>query len=300
MLISIIIRTHKSLNKLSRAIKSAEAQIGVSTEIIIVNDGYSENYYVEDVCNDSCIVINNSEKLKLSGKTLNAGINHASGDYVAILDDDDSWEETKLYEQLKLAKSMETIGVILTHVQSVKQTGEIYNQVWKPKNIYSFEPKILINQSDSFAPPSAALIPRVIFDKIGLYDETLSRGACQDFFRRAARQFPFYVVPKTLTYYEVNPNSLTNVISKNDYQSIFHDQVKRIEKNYDFYLNNKEVRKVLAKQLYKSFLLSGNYSLVDIMKKYDRRLIKVSWLAFHILSPLAIIYKTIKIRQKYK
>lgn len=102
-LISVIIPTHNRADLIGRAIESVLRQTYTCFEIIVVDDASTDS--TKDVVatfHDKRI-----RYVKLSSNSggsiaRNTGIDQASGNLIAFLDDDDLWKESKLEEQLPL------------------------------------------------------------------------------------------------------------------------------------------------------------------------------------------------------
>ena len=102
-LVSVIIPTFNRQKYLKNAINSVLNQTYENIELIIIDDNSSDNTqsYVEDINDNRLIYIKNSKNLK-APKSRNIGIEKSRGDYIAFLDDDDTWYKTKLEKQIKL------------------------------------------------------------------------------------------------------------------------------------------------------------------------------------------------------
>lgn len=106
-LVSVIIPTFNRYEFLQDAIESVKSQTYKNIEIIIVNDGSTDQNYYEKNFQKSFKFVNLAENQKIKygfgpGNIRNHGIKLAKGKYIAFLDDDDIWLETKLEEQLNL------------------------------------------------------------------------------------------------------------------------------------------------------------------------------------------------------
>ena len=105
VLVSVVIPTHnRDENTLLRAINSCIEQSLKPFEIIVVDDVCNERVkeFVEN------IAFNNINYLENSGKgasaSRNLGAKNAKGNYIAFLDDDDTWFPDKLEKQVSLVK----------------------------------------------------------------------------------------------------------------------------------------------------------------------------------------------------
>lgn len=101
--ISVILPFYNRIDATLRAIASVEAQTYKNWELIVINDGSTdgdEQLLTEKLSNViNAVYIKNS---KNSGPSVarNHGMRHASGAYIAFLDSDDEWLESKLEVQL--------------------------------------------------------------------------------------------------------------------------------------------------------------------------------------------------------
>ena len=100
--VSVVIPTYNRADLLPRAIRSVLSQTYWNCELIIVDDCSTDNTReVVSTWTDSRIrYIRHPENRHQSG-AINTGIEHARGQYVAFLDDDDEWMPTKLEKQVR-------------------------------------------------------------------------------------------------------------------------------------------------------------------------------------------------------
>jgi glycosyltransferase involved in cell wall biosynthesis len=175
MKISVIIPTWNRADRLAAALDSVRAQSISPHEIIVVDDGSTDNTrelltrHYRDV---RYIFQQNSGV----SHARNTGIRAASGDWIALLDSDDRWEPGKLARQQAAIRA--NPGFKLCHSDEIwirhgnrvnprkkhaKHGGRIFRHCL---------PLCVIS-------PSAVMIHRDIFREIGLFDETLP--ACEDY-----------------------------------------------------------------------------------------------------------------------
>lgn len=109
--VSVVIPAYKSAKTICRAVDSVLAQTTPAHEIIIVDDGSpdDQNEVIERTYGDRVILVR-----KPNGKTAsarNAGIERATGDFIAFLDADDYWERHKLATQLAVFEQNPEVGM---------------------------------------------------------------------------------------------------------------------------------------------------------------------------------------------
>jgi len=132
--VSVVITTYKRPEKLSRAISSVLAQTLKDWELLIVDDNDSGSEYRKETESfiapylaDSRIKYIKHDKNSGAPAARNTGIKAAVCEYVALLDDDDEFESTKLEKQLALFKSsdVKNLGVIYCKNRYLDGDGKI-------------------------------------------------------------------------------------------------------------------------------------------------------------------------------
>ena len=132
--VSVVITTYKRPGKLGRAIKSVLDQSLEDWELIIVDDNNADSpfraeteVFMATYLGDSRIRYIKHEKNSGAPAARNTGIKAAVGTYIALLDDDDEFESTKLEKQLALFKSsdLENLGVVYCKNRYLDETGSV-------------------------------------------------------------------------------------------------------------------------------------------------------------------------------
>lgn len=102
-LISIIIPTYNRPELLERACLTANKQTYKNIEIIVVDDVSSANYtnVLQKLSALDNLTYIKRKKNGGGSAARNTGIDAARGEYIAFLDDDDIWEDTKLQKQME-------------------------------------------------------------------------------------------------------------------------------------------------------------------------------------------------------
>ena len=102
--ITVIIPTYNRSADLQRALESVFKQTHPADEIIIVDDcSTDDTSQVIKKYGDQIIYLRNAFNSGASASR-NTGIEKASGDYIAFLDSDDVWSDTKLEHQIQYMK----------------------------------------------------------------------------------------------------------------------------------------------------------------------------------------------------
>jgi len=204
-LVSIIIPTIGRRARLKRAVKSVHAQFYEPYELIIVggsNDDGISSYIIDlDI---SAKYLEQSEKGLSNAR--NIGIEAASGDYVAFLDDDDWWQPEKLTRQVEVMRSApETSAFVYTGIKSVNSDGELI-QVTRPSVVPAMERLLTRNYIGS---PSSVLARTRCVENVGCFDESLPSREEWDLYLRLCSQYDAEVISDPLVIKEKHSESMS-------------------------------------------------------------------------------------------
>ena len=140
--VSVVIPTRNRAAFLQAAIQSVLNQTFQDFEIIVVDDASADQTaQVIQSFTDPRINYIRHETNKGQGVTRNDGINQASGEYVALLDDDDEWLPEKLEKQVRLLDSSPSkVGLVYTGFCKVDGSSKrVINRVIPEKRGQVFE-----------------------------------------------------------------------------------------------------------------------------------------------------------------
>ncbi|SHO51466.1 glycosyltransferase family 2 protein [Desulfopila aestuarii] len=283
MKVSTIIPTYNSAHTLDRAIQSVINQNYYSSEIIIVDDGSTDN--TEQVCKK---YFDNIKYIKQENSGVaaarNRGIISSSGELIAFLDSDDQWLPDKLSSQINILYKYNKLKWCAGYV--VRVNNNLANNLIPSSNtLYRSATSEILNffkvslYSDIFQ-TSAFLIYRTIFTEIGLFNPILKVSEDRDLWWRIARIYPSigYVNTPCTFYFVDTPNSLTKSnLNRNDSLRVVCDHMMNAKLNrysYDTYYN-----KYLNKLLY-IYLLRCYNNEIDIshnLLNRAHRLIKLNF-----------------------
>ena len=177
--VSIIIPLHNRKELLKRALYSVLKQTILPLEILICDDGSTDN--PQSIMSDfaeSAVEIIWLENKECHGVShaRNQGIAAAKGDFIAFLDSDDEWLPKKL--ELQLAFFRENPEYNIIHADEIWIRNGV--RVNPCKRFIKTGGNIFNRSLDfSLIAPSAVMAKREIFDKCGIFDENLP--VCEDY-----------------------------------------------------------------------------------------------------------------------
>jgi glycosyltransferase involved in cell wall biosynthesis len=173
--ISVIIPTFNRQALLDRALDSVVAQTLQPQEIIVVDDGSSDDTRAMLLTKYPHINYSFLDNQGVSAAR-NRGISVASSPWIAFLDSDDEWLPDKL--QMQFTALQQNPDYRLCHTEEIWiRRGKRVNPMNKHQksggHIYD---KCLALCAIS---PSSVIVHRELFERVGLFDETLP--ACEDY-----------------------------------------------------------------------------------------------------------------------
>jgi glycosyltransferase involved in cell wall biosynthesis len=208
-IVSVVIPTYNRAQWLRRAIMSVLNQTFQDYEIIVVDDGSSDNtQQVENGIRDRRIRYVRHDGNRGASTARNSGIRAARGEYIGFLDDDDEWLPQKLEKQLdKFNFSSANVGAIYTgsSVVSARTGSIIHSFLCHPRGYKDVD--FLRTMTFNTSVP---LIKRSCFDSVGLFDETLPGSQDMDMWLRIARHYTFAFVPEVLVKRYIHGDQVTS------------------------------------------------------------------------------------------
>lgn len=244
ILISVIIPVYNRPEQIIKAVKSVLKQTYSNLELIVVDDGSTDDTPNVLTQHDGEIM---AFRISNSGVSAarNYGVDKAHGSYIAFLDSDDEWKPKKLERQLEF---------MLKGNWKISQTEEIWirNGSFLNKKKKHKKP-----EGDIFIPslqmctvsPSAVMMKKDLYEQYGGFDETLP--VCEDYdlwLRMAVREKFGLLDEKLVVKYGGHEDQLSSTSAMDKYRILSLHRILTLEK--DLAKTRKmELIKVLTKKI---------------------------------------------------
>ncbi len=196
-LVSVVMPAYNVAWCVGRAVDSVLAQDYAKRELIVVNDGSTDDTRAVLAAYGDRIVVVDQDNRGMSAAR-NAGIDRARGTYVAVLDSDDWWLPAKLARQVELMESRPEIGFCSTSARVVNGEGQLINDWRCPVR----NPQILLTlfaENAAIAGGcSAVMVRKALLDQVGSFDESLRGFEDPDLWIRLAAVSGYACIDETL------------------------------------------------------------------------------------------------------
>ncbi|RJO60425.1 glycosyltransferase family 2 protein [candidate division WS5 bacterium] len=207
---TVIIPTFNRPDYLKEAVQSVLNQTFDKFEVIVVDDhSLTHTKKVVDAFQDNRILYILNDRSRGPGGARNSGMLKARGQWIAFLDDDDTWLPEKLellYEKIQEADP-ET-GLIYTGYASYDFSNKKEISYYVPQKKGWIQNELLYN--NYIGSTSVVSVRADIPGVVGYMDEQLYKFEDGEFYIRIAGLFKIDFINKTLTYYrKFNENKLS-------------------------------------------------------------------------------------------
>tara|TARA_B100001057_G_scaffold27162_3_gene24908 strand:+ start:6735 stop:7613 length:879 start_codon:yes stop_codon:yes gene_type:complete len=205
-LVSVVLTTFNRKKFLTRALYSVFEQTLVPEQVIVVDDGSTDNTS-RDLPSSFPSVHWLEQENRGVASARNLGIRHARGRWVALLDSDDEWESTKIESQLN--RFGDKCDAIASHTnEKWIRSG---NQVMPPKYLDKSSANLFERSlRHCLISASSIILHHRIFQEVGYFDESFP--VCEDYdfwLRLLQRADPMLVDEELVIKHGGHPDQLS-------------------------------------------------------------------------------------------
>ncbi|HET8810481.1 MAG TPA: glycosyltransferase family 2 protein [Flavobacteriaceae bacterium] len=217
---SVIIPLYNKANYIENTLRSVLAQSFSDFEIVMVNDGSTDNSLekVREIHDDRIKLID--QKNQGASIARNHGIERAKGKYIVFLDADDYWYPNHLKVLQQLILKFPKAGLHCNNYEIYRGNGLTVAANFtleNPKKQQILTDYFLGSIADPIVIMGNFAVSKNDFHTIGKFDPLLRTGQDIDFFVRAALKTAIAFNPKiTMRYHKQSENNLAQSHYNND------------------------------------------------------------------------------------
>ncbi|WP_422107704.1 glycosyltransferase family 2 protein [Winogradskyella sp.] len=208
---SVVISVYNKEEHIKKTIDSVLNQTYDNFEIILVNDGSTDNSLevINSIKDDRIKVI--STKNQGASECRNTGIKGASKNYIALLDGDDLWDEEFLeYIQRSILQypNKMVFSTAIAHKHQNKTVSAIYS--FKQQELTKVHNFFESSLNHTILTGSSIVFKREILNTTGYFNPSIVSGQDTDLWIRIGMHYDIVFINKILAYYNYVSGSLSN------------------------------------------------------------------------------------------
>jgi len=219
MKISAIIPAYNSQDFILDAIKSIQNQTHPIDEIIVIDDGSTDNTQ-QLIQSQTKNIIYLKQDNQGPSAARNAGIKLAKGDWIAFLDADDQWTSDRIEKQLDALSLSPELHLLAGDMQEIDLDNKVITQSVLAK--HSLLEPFQINQSrpihnalaqlvtKNFIPTGTVLVKRSTVLEAGLFNINIRFGEDLELWAKIAAKHPITCLPEILMLRRLHQQNATN------------------------------------------------------------------------------------------
>lgn len=277
---SVIIPLYNKGDYIIRAIKSVLSQSYDKFEIIVVDDGSTDDsaYKVENIKNSSIEIIRQENKGVSMAR--NVGVQNSKYDYVVFLDADDTWQEEFLQELNSLINKFPNAGIYGVNNYFEYPNGKVlcekYDCMFKDQISGIIKDYFALFSKFGKSPfcNSGCCFPKQVFNEVGGYKKGIKLTEDSDLWCRIAIQYDIAYTSKPLVTYFLETDGSTHYVFEPKDFEVSRTLQYALKSNIIKSTHVNSIKKLIAFQqlnLIKRAILSG-HRLFAMKKLMDKNL----------------------------
>lgn len=224
--ISVVMPAYNSGMFIREALASALAQRGVALEVVVVDDGSSDDTVAQvESFGDRVRLVRQANQG--SAVARNRGVAEARASHVAFLDADDYWHPDKLAKQLALLQAGADLvysrfslwhagadgrfPAAAAHLAACEASGQMSN----PSGDGWIYIELLL---DCVVWTSTVVASKALIEQVGGFDPSLRKGQDYDLWLKLAHAAQWRVVPESLALYRMHAESITHTVKPENFE----------------------------------------------------------------------------------
>ena len=190
-LVSVVIPAYNAEKTIKATIESVLNQNYTSIELIVIDDGSTDKtanmvWRMRSQCNQHRVKLHLIAQQNAGvSQARNRGVQEAQGEFIAFLDADDQWLDTKLSNHVEHLQQSPNVCLsyakvnFLTTNGALRTSSKLLSRSLVPEDCLSDNPTVS---------PSNWVIKKSVFQQLNGFDETMTHAEDQEFLIRLMRE----------------------------------------------------------------------------------------------------------------
>jgi glycosyltransferase involved in cell wall biosynthesis len=309
--VSVIIPAFNAAETLAEAVSSVVNGSYQHLEILIVDDGSTDDtskVAAQIAESDPRIQFFRNPQNYGVSKSRNLMIDRATGEYVAFLDSDDTWEPNKLEFCLQMLAENPEVKAVAHALRYLDKHGKKLSYIATYPTTKAQMQAIKVTGESPWVFPSSVVVDRTILVKEGGFAEDWLVGEDTELFTKIAQKYGLLAATEPLGNYRIRANSLTDKywlkkriasdcvkenqlrrlrgepeLSLNEYEQVCFNNLPLLERLNKLreVLSQHYMRKVGQSWLNREFLPTIVYGIATIVINPQATLNKFKWIKYN-------------------
>jgi glycosyltransferase involved in cell wall biosynthesis len=272
-LVAIVIACYNGAKFIEETIASAERQSYANTEIVVVDDGSTDN---------SRTILESRSRIRLVcqpnrgvANARNVGAAKSRGDYLLFLDQDDRLLPVAVESGVEAFSLKPEYGFVFGRKYVVRNGRRIQEDPVRESES-GFMQQL---SGDSLVPPSLALIRRDAFERVGGFEQRLAPADDYDFYLKLSRIHPLYCHNNLIVEYRRHSDN----VSGRNVAFLLEKTLEALEQHKRYTLGDEALRRAHRSGRRHFQKLFGRYLAMQIVRRFFARRQKEAWSASLVL-----------------
>lgn len=209
--VSVLIPNYNRARMLKDAVRSVLAQTYQDFEILVVDDGSTEDIPAALAGFGDRVRYVHQQNAG-PAKARNLGLTYITGQYVAFLDNDDLWLPRKLERQVEVLQRQPDVGMVSCQAFVMDDSTRVLSR--PPQGVGRQRPLVplaeLAERNVIGGGGSSEMVRAEAIREIGGFDTGIRFVEDWDCWLRIARNWGIWMVPEPLSYYRINSQGQRN------------------------------------------------------------------------------------------
>lgn len=257
--VSVIIPAYNKAEFTIRAVNSVLSQTYGNIEIIVVDDGSTDDT-PEKLSHYKNRIVYHRKRNGGACSARNTGIKMAAGEYIALLDCDDLYYPEKIQKSVACLEADPRIGFVYTGADFIDENDRVVSEY---KNFGFLESGQITSRllEKNIICNSTILMKKECFDRVGFFDEKIFIPADWDMWIRLSERYKAGFINENLTGYRVS-----HTFTINNVEAGLKEELYVVEKTFARQLPgvSKKLKQKCLSQIYYRYglmnMVNSNFS----------------------------------------
>lgn len=228
--VAVIIPAYNAASYLAEAIDSVLAQTYQDWELIVVDDGSSDDTrsivekYQPVFAGKVRYIYQDNQGLP---GARNTGIRSSSSEFIALLDADDTWLPERLQRGVAVMDLQPDVGLVHARIARIDARGNLLDKpVCNPKYLSGHIAHHIYTRRAHIMCPTVLLRSRCLWE-VGEFDRYMRATEDRDLWFRIASRYPFAFIDEILAHYRLSPGSMSRDLDRMSTAQLYFIQKHR-------------------------------------------------------------------------